>query len=112
MSTNKEFIDFAAEQIRFAGAISAKKMFGEYMLYCEGKPIFLVCDNTVFVKQLPETKVIFETFGETPEIGIPYNGAKPHFILDIENGDLSVEIARLLSRILPNPKPKKKKNKI
>jgi hypothetical protein len=109
MATNKDFIDFAAEQVQSAGIISDKKMFGEYMLYCNGKPVFLVCDNTVYVKQLPKVLELFEQFNITPEIGSPYKGAKSHYILDIENQDLSVEMAKLLARILPMPKPKKKK---
>jgi hypothetical protein len=111
MATNKDFIGFAAEQVQSAGIISDKKMFGEYMLYCNGKPIFLACDNTVYVKQLPEVLAIFEQFDITPDSGTPYKGAKPHYILDIENQDLSVEMAKLLARILPFPKPKKKKKK-
>jgi DNA helicase-2/ATP-dependent DNA helicase PcrA len=34
------------------GAVRYKKMFGEYMVYVNEKPILLVCDNTVFVKIL------------------------------------------------------------
>ena len=47
MATDKEFIEFACEQIRNAGEVTYKKMFGEYMAYVNGKPILLVCDNTV-----------------------------------------------------------------
>jgi len=109
MATAKDFIDFASGQIAEAGAVSFKKMFGEYMIYCDGKPVFLVCDNTVYVKMLPEVSALFSDFGITPETGTPYKGAKPHYILDIENGGFSAEMARLLARILPMPKSKSKK---
>ncbi|MDR1361319.1 MAG: TfoX/Sxy family protein [Rickettsiales bacterium] len=108
MATNNDFINFVAEQVQDSGEITTKKMFGEYMLYCDGKPVFLVCDNTVFVKQLPEVLALFKQFDITPEIGEPYPGAKPHYVLDIENQDLSIEVAKLLARILPFPKPKNK----
>ncbi len=33
-----------------AGAVSARKMFGEYAIYREGKLIVLVCDDGLFPK--------------------------------------------------------------
>ena len=54
MATSKEYMDFVCEQIEGIGDISTKKMFGEYMVYLGGKPVLTVCDNTVFVKMLPE----------------------------------------------------------
>ncbi len=35
-------------------AISCKKMFGEYLVYINGKPAIMVCDNAAMVKKLPE----------------------------------------------------------
>ena len=32
------------------GEVWSRKMFGEYMAYLNEKPVLLVCDNTVFVK--------------------------------------------------------------
>ena len=54
MATSKEYMDFVCEQIEGIGDISTKKMFGEYIVYLGGKPVLTVCDNTVFVKKLPE----------------------------------------------------------
>jgi len=109
MASSKEFIEFVADQVANAGDdIRYRKMFGEYMLYCAGRPVFLVCDDTVYVKQIPETMAIFASHGILPDAGVPYNGARPHWVLDIENTDLSVDMARELARVLPLPKPKKK----
>ena len=60
MATSKEYIDFVCEQIEGIGDISTKKMFGEYMVYLCGKPVLTVCDNTVFVKKLPELAALLE----------------------------------------------------
>lgn len=109
MATTKDFIDYVCEQIREVGNITNKKMFGEYMVYYNGKPVLLVCDNTVFVKQLPEVLELFSSYDRTPEIGTPYNGAKAHYVLDVDDVDLAVEMVKLLEKILPMPKPKKKK---
>jgi hypothetical protein len=40
--------------------------------------------------------------------GIPYAGAKEHYILDIDDADFSKEIIRILEPVTPLPKPKKK----
>lgn len=109
MATTKDFIDYVCEQVRYAGNISNKKMFGEYMVYYNNKPVFLVCDNTVFVKQLPEALELFSSYDRTPEVGVPYNGAKPHYVLDVDDSDLAIDMVKLLEKILPMPKPKKKK---
>lgn len=110
MATSIDFITFVAEQVSGAGDdIRYRKMFGEYMLYCEGRPVFLICDDTVYVKQIPETMRIFADYGITPDAGIPYDGARPHWILDIENRDLATGMARMLARVLPVPKPKKRR---
>lgn len=110
MASSPDFIKFVADQVAAAGDnIRYRKMFGDYMLYCDDRPVLLICDDTVYVKQIPETMAIFAAHGVTPDAGIPYNGARPHWILDVENIDLSVDMVRELARVLPVPKPKKKK---
>jgi TfoX/Sxy family transcriptional regulator of competence genes len=37
MATKKEFVDFVLGQIKNEGVVEAKKMFGEYALYVNGK---------------------------------------------------------------------------
>ena len=56
-------------------------MFGEYMVYYKAVPVLLVCDDCVFVKILKETT---ELLGEDCEQEIPYDGAKLHYVLDID----------------------------
>ena len=54
MATTKEYIEFVCDQIQGFGEVHYRKMFGEYMAYLNDKPVLLVCDDTVFVKKLPE----------------------------------------------------------
>lgn len=77
------------------GEIRYKKMFGEYMIYVNGKPILLVCDNTMFVKILP---CLDETMLEANK-GFPYDGAKEHYILDIDNAKFSKEVIAILEQV-------------
>ena len=109
MATSAEFIKFVCDQAMGAGNIRYKKMFGEYMMYCDEIPVFLVCDDTVYIKQIPAAMDIFAGHGITPDLGTPYDGARPHYILDIENTDLTIDMARGLARILPRPKPRGRK---
>ena len=102
MATSKDYIDFVLEQVKDFGDVTARKMFGEYMVYFSSKPILLVCDNTVFIKILPDTSKIMEN----AERGFPYDGAKEHYILDIENTELVKKVSEILEPITPVPKKK------
>lgn len=104
MGTTIDFIEYICDQIAGVGEIHYKKMFGEYMVYVNGKPILLVCDNAVFVKVLP---CLDETMREADK-GFPYDGAKEHYVLDIDNAKFSKEVIAILEPVTPLPKPKKK----
>lgn len=108
MATTVEYIEFVCEQIQGVGEIRYKKMFGEYMVYVNDKPILLVCDSTVYVKKL---ECIEEKMRDA-EVGVPYKGAKEHYVLDIDHSEFCKEIIALLEEVTPLPKPRKKKEKV
>jgi TfoX/Sxy family transcriptional regulator of competence genes len=58
MSTSIDYINYVISCLDSNLAIEYKKMFGEYMIYFNKKPLLLVCDNTVFVKIIPELESI------------------------------------------------------
>lgn len=92
-ATSKEFISYVCDVVVLLGIISAGKMFGEYMIYVDAKPILLVCDNAVFIKKLPELADIMNG----AECGFPHGGAKEHYILDIDDEKrLSLAVDALL----------------
>ena len=107
MATSVDFIEYVCEQISGTEFIRYKKMFGEYMVYVNEKPILLVCDNTVFVKMRDEIRGAMER----SETGYPYEGAKEHYILDIDNRAFSQQIVQMLEPITKIPEPRKKKQK-
>lgn len=104
MATSVDFIEFVCAQLGNEFDVRYKKMFGEYMVYANDKPILLVCDNTVYVKKL---EIIQSDLANAPT-GIPYGGAKEHYILDIDDKDLTQSIVRKLEKVTPLPKPRKK----
>ncbi|EGO64007.1 TfoX/Sxy family protein [Acetonema longum] len=107
MATTMDFAEYVCDQIKDCGYVRCKKMFGEYMVYINDKPILLVCDNTVFVKILP----CLDALMVNAEKGFPYDGAKEHYILDIDNADFATEVVNILEPVTPLPKPRKKKIK-
>ncbi len=100
MATDFDFIQFVCEQIHGNYAVRYRKMFGEYMVYLNDKPLLLVCDNTVFVKKHGELSDLMKN----SDCGFPYEGAKEHYILDIENGELTGRVITILEEITPLPK--------
>ena len=48
MATTIEYIEYVCEQIEGIGDIRYKKMFGEFMVYVNDKPVIIVCDNNAF----------------------------------------------------------------
>ena len=105
MATTNEYIEYVCEQIKGIGEIRYKKMFGEFMVYINDKPVIIVCNNVPFVKKLDCIKNVMQN----AEIGYPYNGAKEHYVLDIDNSEFSKSVIIELEKVTPIPKPKKKK---
>lgn len=105
MATTKEYIEYVCDQISDVGQVSYKKMFGEYMVYVNSKPIIIVCDNITYVKEVKE----IEELMKNSDRGFPYNGAKEHYVLDIDNIEFSKKVIVELEKVIPLPKPRKKK---
>ncbi len=105
MATTNEYIEYVSQQLKEIGEIRYKKMFGEFMVYLNDKPVIIVCDNVPFVKKLECIKEIMQN----AQTGYPYNGAKEHYILDIDNVDLCKSVVEKIEKVTPMPKPRKKK---
>ncbi|MDR1760015.1 MAG: TfoX/Sxy family protein [Fibrobacter sp.] len=105
MASDMDFVNYVMEQINGTGDVSSKKMFGEYMVYVNQKPLILICDNTAYVKKLDAVRELLTT----EETGVPYQGAKEHYILDVDNGKEMKNVVKVLEKIIPIPKKKTKK---
>ncbi len=107
MASTQNFVDFVLEQISIAGVITAKKMFGEYGIYADGKIFGLICDNKLFVKPTKGGREFIGNVVEAP----PYEGAKPAFLIEdqIEDREWLSELIQISVKELPEPKPKKDK---
>ena len=102
MATRRETVDHIVEQATGARPVSARKMFGEYALYIDGKLVALICDDQLFVKPTDAGRAFIGEAVEAP----PYAGAKPSFLVAgdrLEDGDWLAELMRRTAEDLPVP---------
>lgn len=90
MASSPEFVQFVCTQLEGAGIVRARKMFGDWLIYVDEKPMILVCDNICYIKKLP----VLEILMADAECGCPYDGAKEHYILDIDHGSEARRIVK------------------
>ena len=107
MASDKSFVEFIVGQIDILDEKSHIMMMGEYVLYCNGKVVALVCDNQLFVKPTEAGRAFIGNVIEAP----PYPGAKPAFLIEdqVEDKDWMRQLISLTEKALPMPKPKKKR---
>ena len=102
-------MEYVAEQLKGAGTITYRKMFGDYGLYCDGKIFALICDDQLFVKITKEGKALYPKLQEAP----PYEGAKNYLLVeDVDDREILTKLAAVTCAQLPEPKPKGKKRHI
>ncbi len=109
MASQPSTIDYLLEQLASAGSVSARKMFGEYGVYCDGKIVALVCDDQFFLKPTAEGRALL---GDAVDEQPAYAGARPSFRIAGErwdDADWMAELVRVTAVALPVPKAKAKK---
>ena len=88
-----EYIDFVCSQLKGAGDIIMKKqMSDDWCIYINGKPIILAFDNLSYVRMSPA----IDDMMTSAWTGYPYDGAKEHYVLDIEHRDKAMEVVHAL----------------
>ena len=106
MASHQDFVDYVAEQLREAGAIRSRKMFGEYGLYCDDVFFAVICDDQFFVKITPEGEAAFPGLPKAP----PYEGARDSFLVeDVEDRERMTALTRITCEALRNKTQKKRR---
>ena len=101
MASNADFVQYIADQCSGAGEIMARKMFGDYGIYCDGKIFGLICDDQFFVKPTEVVRPLLRTVDLKP----PYEGAKDYFLItDVDDRDYVSMLVRETCKVLPAPK--------
>ena len=57
--SNADLVQYIIEQASQAGEVRARKMFGDYCLYCNDKPVGLICDDYLYLKPLKQLDSVF-----------------------------------------------------
>ncbi len=109
MASDPGFVEFIVEQMKEAGSISYRKMFGEYAIYCDGKVVALICNDQLFVKQTDGGRSFIGAVVEAPA----YPGAKLSFLIEdkFEDREWISHLIRLTAEELPASKQKKCKKR-
>ena len=107
MSANQSTVDYIVEQMSGTPGVSARKLFGEYGVFCQGKMVAIIADDQLFVKPTVAGRAFLSNVEEVP----PYPGAKPYLLISGEFWDdrewLS-DLIRVTCDELPLPKKKTK----
>ena len=105
MASNIDFVQYITDQCAGAGEITAKIMFGDYGIYCNGKIFGLICDDRFYLKPTETVRPLLRVVEMRP----PYDGAKDYyFIADVDDHDYLSLLVRETCKVLPEPKPRKK----
>ena len=103
--SNPDLVQYIVGQAAQAGEVSAKKMFGDYCLYCDGKPVGLICDDYLYLKPVKQLELLLHEGNR--QMQPPYDGAKPHYVItDVDDRDY---ISLLVKAVAANLPAKRKK---
>ena len=98
--SSPDLVLYIVEQASQAGEVSAKKMFGDYCLYCDGKPVGLICDDYLYLKPLKQIESLLHE--EDKQMKPPYEGAKPHFVItNVDDRDYISTLVKAITDNLP-----------
>ena len=107
MASNADFVQYIVDQCSGAGEVVAKKMFGDYGTYCDGKIFGLICDDCFYLKTTEAGLKLLRIIDLRP----PYERAKDYFyIANVDDRDYLSELVRETCKELPEPKPQRVKS--
>ena len=106
MVSSTSFVDFVVDLLGPIGSIRAKKMFGEYGIYCNEVFFAMVCEDTLYLQIGPPIQ------SEFTELAPPYSGASLAGLISadlLEDHEELLRLARLSYEYKKSLPAKKKK---
>ena len=101
--SNADLVQYIIEQASQAGDVRARKMFGDYCLYCNDKPVGLICDDYLYLKPLKQLDSVLRE--DDRQMRPPYDGAKPHYVItDVDDADYVSLLVKTVVENLPSKK--------
>ncbi len=109
MASDQATVDVIVEQASRGNAIRARKMFGEFGIYCDDRFVGIIANDRLYLKVTDAGDALLPDASRES----PYDGAKPHLVVDaeaIEDADRLSAVCRATARALPPPKPKRSRS--
>lgn len=101
MASTKAFLDFVLEQtVELQQGITYRPMMGEYVLYYHGKVVGGIYDDRFLLKPTKSALRLLDERGLTLPTDIPYDGAKPMLVADIDNRELTCRMIEAIAEDL------------
>ena len=102
MASSVDYLDYVLDLLADVPEVTSRKMMGEYLLYASGKLFGGIYDDRFLVKDAPAAREVLST------TEIPYEGAKPMLLVDIEHTDTITDMILAMLPELPEPKKRKR----
>lgn len=106
MATSKEYLGYVLDLLSDVQDVNHRAMMGEYVLYASGKVFGGIYDDRLLVKPTESAKKLLPS----AEYQVPYEGAKPMLLVDIEDKRRLAELIESMLPELPAPKQRKRKS--
>ncbi len=93
MASDQSTVDYIVEQMSRGNVVRAKKMFGEYGVYCRETFVGVISNDQLYLKITDAGRVLLPDASE----GSPYRNAKPHLVIPedvVEDPERLSELAR------------------
>ena len=101
MASTPEYLEYVLDLLAGVPEVSSRKMMGEYLLHASGKLFGGVYDDRFLVKDTEASRAVL------PAEEVPYEGASPMLLVDIEDAEaVSAMVEAMLSEL---PEPKKRR---
>jgi DNA transformation protein and related proteins len=108
LASRQETADLILDQLSGAGTLTARRMFGEFAVYLNGKVVAMICDDQLFLKPTPAGERMLPMAVRAA----PYPRGKPHIVVPgdrWDDADWMCELVRRTAEELPTPKPRRPK---
>ena len=103
MASSEEYLAYVLDLLANVPEVTTRKMMGEYLLYASGKLFGGVYDDRFLVKSTDASRAVLTTEQ------VPYEGAAPMLLVDVEDADV---VATLVASLLPElPEPKRRQRR-
>lgn len=100
MASSKEYLDFVLDRLSGLDGISYRPMMGEYLLYYRRKLVGGVYDDRLLLKPTKSALQLTEDCGRALAREIPYDGAKPMLLADIDDGEFTACVIQAIAEDL------------